>query len=184
MKRGTLPFAIAISTSIVGCDTTGPVASTTHRDVYHSLEDCVADWGDVELCEQQMKEAREHAEKLAAAHAQQSGSTVIPTIVPMFFGPEYIGTSRTHTTPAGQTYVAKANNSERVATYVTNPATNTRTISYSPGGKTSGIRSSLPTYTVGAPNRPAGGSGASTSSTARGGFSSSGRGFSSSSGGG
>ena len=168
MKRGTLPFAIAISTSLVACDTTG-ADRVAHRDVYHSLEDCVADWGDIELCEQQMKEAREHAEKIAAAQAQHSGGTV-PLIIPMFMGPEYIGSSRTHTTPSGQTFVAKSNNAARTATFTTNAAAGTRTISYAPGPKAN--PNALPTYSVPRAANP-------SSSTVRGGFSSSARGFSS-----
>lgn len=82
-----------LSVTTAGCDTTEQEApkSTANRDVYTSLDDCVADWGDQELCERQVKEGREHLEKMAAAKAS-SGSG--GTFMPIFFGPTYHGSDR------------------------------------------------------------------------------------------
>lgn len=84
-----LSLVAALSTTVAACDTTSspPEEKVAQRDVYATLEDCVADWGDTELCERQQKEAHEHAEKMAAANAHNGGGGV--AVVPMFFGPSH-----------------------------------------------------------------------------------------------
>lgn len=129
-----LPLVVALSATVVACDTTEqtPSEKISQRDVYNSLEDCVADWGDQELCESQMKEAREHAEKMAAANASHGGSSVV--VLPMFFGPEYSG-SRSYTNSSGRTITPVTNNTSRTATYATNLANGSRAVSYFAGPK-------------------------------------------------
>lgn len=126
---------VALSIFIGACDVTEDTTQThkekvEQRDVYSSLEDCVADWGDTELCQQQMKEAREHAEKMAELRAKQGGTGT--SFVPIFFGPSYIGDNRSITKPDGSTVTPPQNRAGRTANITTNPITNTRTFAYTP----------------------------------------------------
>lgn len=132
-KYISLPIVVALSATVAACDTTEQTSTEkiSQRDVYHSLEDCVADWGDQELCENQMKEAREYAEKMAAAKGQNNSSIVV---LPMFFGPEYSG-NRSYTDKNGKTITPATNNTSRTATYASNLSTGTRTVSYAAGPK-------------------------------------------------
>jgi uncharacterized protein YgiB involved in biofilm formation len=73
-KTIRLTLVAALATTVSGCDVTETSeAKPAQRDVYTSLEDCVADWGDQELCERQIKEGREHLEKMAQAKAASGG---------------------------------------------------------------------------------------------------------------
>lgn len=167
MKK-VVPLVVVLATTVAACDMTATEqeqhTKTSQRDVYHSLEDCVADWGDTELCQEQMKEAREHQEKMAAAQAQSgSGASIIP--IPMFFGPSYVGErSVVHN---GREITPSSTKAARTATIVTNPATNTRTFSYNPPR--------MPSTPASVSAARAGGA-AAVSSAARGGFGSGGGG--------
>lgn len=151
-----LPLVVTLAATVAACDTTAsnPEEKVTQRDVYASLEDCVADWGDTELCERQQKEAHEHAEKMAAAQSHSGGGGV--AFVPMFFGPSYSG-ERT-VTHNGRTITPSGYSSGRTANYVTNTATGNRVVSYSKPG-------TMSTHATSAVSRGGfGGSGASASS--------------------
>jgi hypothetical protein len=126
-----LPLVVALAVTVAACDMTDQ-PKTAQRDVYNSLEDCVADWGDTELCQQQMKEAREHQLKMAEAQAKSGGNaSMIPFI---FMGPSYYGDSRA-VTHNGQTIVPKSTNSVRTANFT--PTTGgARTVSYTPPNTT------------------------------------------------
>lgn len=120
-----LPIVVALAATVAACDTT-EAPKTSQRDVYNSLEDCIADWGDQELCEREIKNSREHEEKMAQARAAQGGGGVMP--VPMIFGPTYYGDSRS-VSHNGRTIAPATSSSSRTVNYTTSPAGN-RVISY------------------------------------------------------
>lgn len=92
-KTIRLTLVAALAATVSGCDVTETSeAKPAQRDVYTSLEDCVADWGDQELCERQIKEGREHLEKMAQAKAASGGGS--GGIMPIFMGPTYYGNDR------------------------------------------------------------------------------------------
>lgn len=161
-----LPLTVALAITVSACDTTdhSNEKKPSQRDVYASLEDCVADWGDIELCQQEMKESREHQEKMAAARA--SGSSGGSTFVPIFMGPTYYGDSRSVVSPSGNTVSPATNRATRTANY-TPMATGGRSLSYSapktptPGVSPSSVMSRGPAGTV---------TSTATSTAARGGF--------------
>lgn len=128
-KFSTIALVVILSGTVAACDTTGPTQEATkhigQRDVYNTLEDCVADWGDTDLCTQQMKEAREHAEKMAAAQGGSSGAS----IVPIFWGPTYYGNDRSVTSSSGQRFTPTTSKASRTANIMNTP-TGGRAISY------------------------------------------------------
>ena len=97
-----LSLVALLAGTVSACDVTDNSEKPAQRDVYTSLEDCVADWGDTELCERQIKEAREHAEKMAAAQAKDGGGGM--AFVPLFFGPTYYGNDRYYRNSQGDYY--------------------------------------------------------------------------------
>lgn len=113
MKLIKLPLVVLLASSVAACDTTEQ-PKTAQRDVYNSLEDCVADWGDTELCQAEMKQAREHAEKMAAAQGSSGGGGAF---VPIFMGPSYSGGDRAFTTSDGRRVVPQRTSSARTANY-------------------------------------------------------------------
>lgn len=126
-----LPLVVLLAGSVAACDTTGQdKPKTAQRDVYHSLEDCVADWGDTELCEKEMKEARDHALKMAEAQAKASGGSM-PVILPIFMGPTYYGDDRRAVSSSGSTVVPKTTSSARTANF-TQAVGGGRMVSYTP----------------------------------------------------
>lgn len=161
-KISQLSLVVLLAGTVAACDATDHTKEQSgqkigQRDVYNSLEDCVADWGDTELCTQQMKEAREHAEKMAAAQAKSGGS--VPAILPIFWGPTYYGDTRS-VTHNGREYTPTSSKATRTANVFNGP-NGARTISYA----------APPTVTKSA-------SGATTT-VSRGGFGSTGAGMSS-----
>lgn len=121
-----LPLVVLLAGSVAACDTT-EAPKVTKRDMYATLEDCVADWGDTELCEREMKESRAHVQKMAEAQAKTSGASM-PVILPMFMGPSYSGDTRSYTTPAGKTITPATTTSSRIANYTS--TSQGRTVSY------------------------------------------------------
>lgn len=102
MIRLTLVSALAATVS--ACDVSEE-DKPAQRDVYTSLEDCVADWGDTELCERQQKEAREHELKMAEANKASGGSSDVGvSFIPLFFGPTYHGNDRFYRDSRGEIY--------------------------------------------------------------------------------
>jgi uncharacterized protein YgiB involved in biofilm formation len=136
-KLSTVALVVILAGTVAACDTTGPTQEANkhigQRDVYHTLEDCVADWGDTDLCTQQMKEAREHAEKMAAAQAKSGSSGA--SIVPIFWGPTYYGDTRS-VSHNGQTVSPTTSKATRTANIMTTP-TGARAISYAAPPKVS-----------------------------------------------
>ena len=62
MRKISLPLVVALAASVSACDMSpSDEDKPSQRDVYSSLEDCIADWGDTALCERQMSEARNKA---------------------------------------------------------------------------------------------------------------------------
>lgn len=96
MTRRSSPamaLAAALAMTVAACDS-DPGAQVTQRDVYsgpNALNDCVADWGNEELCKQQIDDAEkkrlaENAPGGAASHGAN----------PIFiYGPGYIDGART-----------------------------------------------------------------------------------------
>jgi len=122
MKHINLPIVVALSITVSACDISGS-DKPAQRDVYTSLEDCVIDWGDTELCQREMKEAREHAEKMAKASGSIDGG-----FVPIFMGPTYYGDSRS-VTHNGRKITPITTSSVRTANFTSLPSGN-KSISY------------------------------------------------------
>lgn len=118
-----LPLVLLLATTVSACDMTSTDTNSdekpSQRDVYRSLEDCVADWGDTELCERQIADAKKEAEKLAA----QSGSGSHVSFVPIFFGPSYSPGDRSVYTQTGQRYSPATTRATSTATYLRNART-------------------------------------------------------------
>lgn len=104
MKREISLIAL-LSASLVACD---PGSQIVQRDVYHSLEECVADWGELELCERQQKQNEEKAKAVASA-----GNTAAAII---FFGPSYHGNDR-YVAHNGQTYAPTSSRARSTASF-------------------------------------------------------------------
>lgn len=89
----SIAVLIALSQALASCS--DPSQAMVQRDIYtgpNAVEDCIADWGDQEMCTKKIDE--EEAKKLAQHH-QSSGSNVV--IVPVFggvYGPSYSGHDR------------------------------------------------------------------------------------------
>jgi hypothetical protein len=111
MKRShSIPLSVLAALVTGGCDYDPAVSA--QRDVYTRMEDCVADWGDVKLCQQM--------EATAAADAQakaETGSAGTPGahLVPFFFyGPTYYGGNRVaYLDDGARTYAPTGNRSSR-----------------------------------------------------------------------
>lgn len=100
-----LSLVTALAGTVSACDASDVGENKpAQRDVYTSLEDCVADWGDTELCERQQKEAREHELKMAEANKSSGGSDSGASFVPLFFGPTYHGNDRFYRDSRGEIY--------------------------------------------------------------------------------
>lgn len=162
-KVSTLSLVVVLASMVTACDTTDhsneDKPKITQRDVYNSLEDCVADWGDTDLCTQQMKEAREHAEKMAKLQGNNSGAA----FVPIFWGPSYYGDTRS-VTHNGQTITPATSKATRTANIFNGP-NGARTISYAAPPK-------VVTSPTGSATKP-------TTTVSRGGFGATGAGSSS-----
>lgn len=128
-KISHLSLIVLLAGTVAACDekTSEEKKHIGQRDVYNTLEDCVADWGDTELCQQEMKAAREHAEKMAAAQSHSGGGS--PIIAPIFWGPTYYGDSRS-VSHNGKTITPSTSTATRTANIWNSPS-GARTISYS-----------------------------------------------------
>lgn len=153
-----LSLVVALATTVSACDTTDSSdIKTSQRDVYKTLEDCVADWGDTELCERQQAEAKALAEKQAQSSGG-NGSHV--SFVPIFLGPSYSPSDRSAYVN-GNRYVPPSTKATSTASYLRN--TKTGVVS------APSYRAPSPsTFSPSAPARPA--FSAPTSSVSRGGF--------------
>ena len=103
-----LTLVAALGATVAACDMSDSGQTEepkpAQRDVYSSLEDCVADWGDTELCERTMKDAREHELKMAEAKAGAAGGGGGTSFIPLFYGPTYYGNERFHRDSRGEIY--------------------------------------------------------------------------------
>lgn len=97
-------IASILSSTVVACD---PGSQVTQRDVYHNLEDCVADWGDVELCQKTLSDAEAKAKQ-----ASSNGSTSAF----VFFGPSYMGSDR-YVSHNGQVYAPSTTRAASTANF-------------------------------------------------------------------
>ena len=87
-KKMLFPMALtALTIALAGCtqdenDYYVIDQEVTKQDVYKTLDDCMADWGDAQLCQAQPNPQGQQV--------QQSGSTTfMPIILGSFSGPEY-----------------------------------------------------------------------------------------------
>jgi hypothetical protein len=107
MKTKRLPsmsLVVALSAGVAACDS-GPV----QRDVYsgpQALQNCIADWGNVELCKQHLSD--DEKKKVVSSHPPSSGHSVF------LWGPSY-GADR-KATRNGVTYTPTATHATRTAT--------------------------------------------------------------------
>lgn len=119
-----LVVALAATVIVTACDTTTNTPSeatdsksVSQRDVYHSLADCMADWGDSELCDKQQAEAK----ALAQQQAQNSGGHST-SFVPIFLGPMYSPGDRS-AYMNGNRYSPATQGAASTATYLRNNRT-------------------------------------------------------------
>lgn len=169
MKKISLPLVVALAATVSACDMAPDDDKPAQRDVYSTLEDCIADWGDTALCERQMTEAREHELKMAQAQRDNGGGS--SAFVPLFMGPSYYGDSRA-ISHNGQTYAPATSRASRTAFFARNPATGSVTKSYvAPKAPTpSASPSRAPSWASSSPSLSKG----MTSTASRGGFGSTG----------
>ena len=97
MKNFKFPLLVAsLSVIMAGCQEQTEfdndfvlMDEVTQRDIYKSLDECMADWADATICaplsEQQVKEQNAQLQQ----HAQSNGGVFMPIIMGSFGGPEY-----------------------------------------------------------------------------------------------
>lgn len=111
------PAALAVLMAMTGCAPVEPDAeevTSTQKDTYKNLEDCLSDWGDKELCMAAQEAATAQANAQAAQNAQNGDNTTV--IAPMiFYGPEYYGGQRTAYNAQGKAVFPKGNKAFKVS---------------------------------------------------------------------
>ncbi len=139
-KRATQNLALVLIPALLAMS--GCASDETQRDVYTRFEDCVADWGKPELCQQI---AETEAKQFAQNQGVATGTGVHPMI---FWGPTYYPGDRA-VAFNGQTYEPKTNRamsrpftitSQSSSIAKSSPGT-ARTTSFSRGGFGGGARS-------------------------------------------
>jgi uncharacterized protein YgiB involved in biofilm formation len=112
MGKGTRVLELFLMTSltaVAGCG--GDPDVPAQRDIYTRMEDCVADWGDKELC--QAMDATAQAE---AAKQQPASTGVGSGYVPYYmWGPTYYGPNRVHYNSQGTAITPRSNKAVRQA---------------------------------------------------------------------
>lgn len=150
MSDRKFPFALAILMAATLTACSGDVEDETvetQRDVYKTLDDCLSDWGDKEMC---MQAANAQAQANAAQQQQQQnagGGSVVPVFIPMFYGPEYDVNKRVAYSKSGNVISPKGNHAFR------------KTPRLQPSGSYFSKKSAFYTRTTGknlAPNRKSG----------------------------
>lgn len=139
-KRATQKLALVLVPALLAMS--GCASDETQRDVYTRFEDCVADWGKPELC-QQIAEAE--AKQFAQNQGVASASGAHPII---FWGPSYYPSDRA-VLFNGQTYAPKTNKAmsrpfmvgSRSSSIAKSSPGTARTTSFSRGGFGGGARS-------------------------------------------
>lgn len=109
-----------------GCSYDPSDGEAMQRDVYTKFEDCVADWGKTELCQQI---AQQEAAQLAQSKGV-TGGTGGGGISPVFWGPSYYHSDRA-VAYNGQTYAPNTNRAMSKPFFVT--PTSSATAKASPG---------------------------------------------------
>jgi hypothetical protein len=95
-KIPLLVIGSLIGLGIYGCDydpSGEDPKVTAQRDIYTKFEDCVADWGDKNLCQQMQASAEKSKEEQRQA-GSGGGHTTVVTGYPYFYGPTYYGNDR------------------------------------------------------------------------------------------
>jgi hypothetical protein len=103
-----MSLVVALSAGVAACDS-GPGGGTAQRDVYagpNALQNCIADWGNEELCKQQLSD--EEKKKLGG-HSRGAPGVFL-------WGPSYFGANRT-VTHKGVTYTPTATHAVRTAAF-------------------------------------------------------------------
>lgn len=104
-KRIGIALAILVASGLTACEPSPEVdptsetevPETTTKDVYKTLDECMQDWGDKEMCTQAATAQAQVNQAQAQAAANQSnggGGGVVPVFIPMFYGPEYTAGER------------------------------------------------------------------------------------------
>lgn len=117
--KNDIVLVVLLAGTIAACDTTSTLP-TSQRDVYSSIEDCIADWGDTDMCEKNMADAKEAAEAAKIAAAQNPGFN--PAFIPIFLGPSYSPGER-YANYNGQRYIPSTQRAVSTSTFVRNPKT-------------------------------------------------------------
>lgn len=90
MKKREFSLSILVAL-VAGCDYDPTI--TAQRDVYTRMEDCVADWGDVQLCQQMDATASaERVKEQQGGDGKSGGASAV--VYPYFYGPTYYGSNR------------------------------------------------------------------------------------------
>lgn len=155
-----MSLVVALAATVGACDA-DPGAQVAQRDVYtgpRAFENCVADWGNADLCNKRL--SAEDAKRMAEANRQSGGGPIfLYTNGYGIFGPSYSGTRST--VVDGKAYTPTLNRSSQVAAFH-GPA--------APGAKPAAFSRPRP-MGVTTTSRP-------MSVASRGGFGATGRGFS------
>lgn len=102
VRMSTAISLVLIPVLLAACDTGQP--PDQQRDVYRKFEDCMADWGKTELCQQlgQADAAQFATETTGSTQSSSGGSTFI------YWGPSYFPDNRS-VAYGGQSYQPKTN---------------------------------------------------------------------------
>lgn len=107
----SMSLVVALSATVAGCDS-DPGSQVAQRDVYsgpNAFENCVADWGNEELCKQRLND-----EERKAAGSSSGGGGGGSHV--MIWGPGYYGGERT-VSHGGNTYTPQTTRAERTAAF-------------------------------------------------------------------
>jgi uncharacterized protein YgiB involved in biofilm formation len=106
-----MSLVVALGATVSACD--DPGEQVAQRDVYsgpNALENCIADWGNAELCKQQLNEAERKAMQGVPTSGGGGASQVF------LWGPGYYGSDRT-VTHNGYAYTPQTSRAERTAAF-------------------------------------------------------------------
>lgn len=101
MRRSTVSLSLVlVPILLAGCGVSTP--DNMQRDVYTKFEDCMADWGKTELCQQMQKEDAQQFAQRTTGVAGGGGSHLV------YWGPSYYPDNRA-VSHNGQTYAPVTN---------------------------------------------------------------------------
>lgn len=114
MKFPTLLAILMASASMTACveEPMEDEVQTTQKDAYSTLDSCLEDWGDKELCTKAMEAsiAQQQAQQ-QQAQANGGDTTVIAPLI--FYGPEYSSGQRSAYNSKGQAIFPKGNHATK-----------------------------------------------------------------------